>query len=177
MGDPLVGPFVIRMKRKIGRFRKIRRTSENNSICLLHAICISYSFYLTSISDFDNWSRTMALITNCMKSKLVIYINLGKALDTIDHSILWKKFAHIGFRNMVLKWVGSYLANTKKYVDFNNRKSLHKQVDCGVPLGSIVAPKLFILYFNGICNVSVMLRSVLFAGDTNIFCSHNDITI
>ena len=39
-------------------------------------------------------------------------------------------------------------------------------VVCGVPQGSILGPKLFILYVNDICNVSSLLR---FADDTNIF--------
>ena len=44
-------------------------------------------------------------------------------------------------------------------------------ISCGVPQGSILGPKLFILYINDICNVSKLLQFVLFADDTNIFCS------
>ena len=36
--------------------------------------------------------------------------------------------------------------------------------------GSILGPTLFILYVNDIANVSSLLRFVLFADDTNIFC-------
>ena len=35
--------------------------------------------------------------------------------------------------------------------------------------------KLFILYINDICNVSPVLKFILFADDTNIFCSGSDI--
>ena len=35
----------------------------------------------------------------------------------------------------------------------------------------MLGPKLFILYINDICRVSNVLRLVLFADDTNIFCS------
>ena len=48
-------------------------------------------------------------------------------------------------------------------------------VVCRVPQGSILGPKLFIMYINDICNVSNILKFVLFADDTNIFCSGKDI--
>ena len=43
-----------------------------------------------------------------------------------------------------------------------------------MPQGSILGPKLFILYVNDIANVSSLLRFVLFADDTNIFLSGDD---
>ena len=48
-------------------------------------------------------------------------------------------------------------------------------VTCGVPQGSILGPKLFILYINDICNVSEIVKLILFADDTNIFYSDHDI--
>ena len=45
---------------------------------------------------------------------------------------------------------------------------------CVVYLGSLLGPKLFILYVNDICNISKILNFVLFADDTNIFCSGHD---
>ena len=38
-----------------------------------------------------------------------------------------------------------------------------------------MGPKLFILYINDICNASTSLKFILFADDTNVFCSGVDI--
>ena len=51
----------------------------------------------------------------------------------------------------------------------------YMNVLCGVPQGSILGPILFILYINDMCNVSTLLKPILFADDTNLFYSGKDI--
>ena len=51
----------------------------------------------------------------------------------------------------------------------------YMNVLCGVPQGSILGPILFILYMNDMCNVSTLLKPILFADDTNLFYSGKDI--
>ena len=44
-----------------------------------------------------------------------------------------------------------------------------------LPQGSILGPKIFVLYINDICNVSKLAKFILFADDTNIFCACNNL--
>ena len=120
----------------------------------------------------------MEKITDSIDKKKYIvgvFIDLKKAFDTIDHSILLKKLEFYGVRGIALDWLSSYLRNRKQYVEIDNVMSFFLDIICGVPQGSILGPKLFILYINDICNVSCILDFILFADDTNIFCSSNNI--
>ena len=117
-------------------------------------------------------------ITNSLdnhESTVGVFIDLKKAFDTVDHGILIEKLYHYGIRGIANKWIGSYLMNRHQYVNINGTNSDYMNVLCGVPQGSILGPILFILYINDMCNVSTLLKPILFADDTNLFYSGKDI--
>ena len=59
-------------------------------------------------------------------------------------------------------------------MQYDDAISEYKEIVCGAPQGSILGPKLFILYINEICNISELMKFVLFADDTNILCKHDN---
>ena len=89
--------------------------------------------------------------------------------------LCFKNLHHNGIRGIVLEWIGSYLTDREQYVQMGDTISNNRNIDCGIPQGSILGPKLFILYINDICNISKMHKFTLFSDDTNIFYSNIDI--
>ena len=110
---------------------------------------------------------------------LGIFINLSKAFDTVDHKILLKKLQHYGIKGKNLSWSESYLTCRKQYINFeindNNGKTDLLKIICDVPQGSILGPLLFIIYITDLCQVSDVLKPIMFANDTKLFCWSNDI--
>ena len=129
-------------------------------------------------------STYMAII--CLAERLItaiekgeigigIFIDFRKAFDTVDHSILLEKLNHYGIRGSALQWLQSYLCDRQQFVEFEGASSDMKYLRCGVPQGSNLGPLLFLLYINDLAHVSPNLFAILFADDSNFFCTGNDI--
>jgi len=102
---------------------------------------------------------------------LGIFIDLSKAFDTLDHSILLRKLENYGIRGQALTLMKSYLTSRLQCVSFHDTTSEVLEVKYGVPQGSILGPLLFLLYVNDIvnCYSESDCKFVLYADDTNIF--------
>ena len=104
-----------------------------------------------------------------------IFIDLQKAFDTFNYSILLQKLSHYGIRGTPLLWFQSYLTDRQQYVSINNHSSQLGGITCGVPQGSVLGPLLFLIYINDLPNVSKVLSFFLFADDTNIYYESENI--
>ena len=73
-------------------------------------------------------------------------------------------------------YYNSYLTNITQYVSINDTNSTCINVTCGVPQSSTLGPSLFILYINDMHTVSSLMKCIIFADDTNLLYTCNDIS-
>ena len=103
---------------------------------------------------------------------IALFLDLKKAFDTVDITILMKKLHHYGIRNNFNKLLGSYLSNRRQYVHINDFTSNFKTMNVGLYQGSTLSPILFNVYFNDVCNVASDndFNCTLFADDAVFYC-------
>ena len=100
---------------------------------------------------------------------LAAIIDVKKAFDCVNHSILISKLQRYGVRGIPLKWLTSYLSDRRCYVELGTFKSNLKTFNMGVPQGSILGPTLFLIYVNNLTKFSDILQTQLFADDTIVY--------
>ena len=86
----------------------------------------------------------------------------------LDHKVLLTKLHYYGIRDIALNWLWSYLTKRTQYVDCNGVSSSIREIETGVPQGSILGSLLFIIYMNDIHTVSDNLNFILYADDTTL---------
>ena len=74
----------------------------------------------------------------------MVFLDIAKPFDTIDHSILLKKLKRLfNVHDSSCLWVESYLRNREQAVRFNGEASPSCPITAGVPQGSVLDPTLF----------------------------------
>ena len=106
-----------------------------------------------------------------------IFLDLSKAFDTINHSILLNKLSHYGIKGIPLTLIKSYLLNRQQYVQYNSTVSNYLTISTGVPQGSILEPLLFIIYINDLPHVSNLFKFIMYADDTTLVGRIKNFTI
>ena len=103
----------------------------------------------------------------------MIFLDISKAFDSLDHQLLLEKLLKIGLSLSSMKWFQSYL-NRKQVVKHNGGISQVCPFTNGIPQGSCLGPTLFIFYINDLSKYLVNANILMFADDCVLYVSGKD---
>ena len=129
-----------------------------------------YSTMTSLIGSTDYWYESR----DHSKVNLTVFLDLNKAFDTVDHSVLIKKLCAYGVRGKPGDWFESYLTNRKQFCSLNGLRSKARKVTCGLPQGSCLGPLLFIIYLNDLEIYLQYSRASIYADDTSLTIASSD---
>ena len=102
------------------------------------------------------------------KVSFSVFLDLSMAFDTLNHNILLTKLHYPGIKGTSLSWSTSYPENRYQYVEYNGTSSSLKEIETGVPQGSVLKPLLFIIYMNDSHRASENFEFILYADDITL---------
>jgi hypothetical protein len=150
--------------------RLLKHVTENNLLA-----CSQHGFIKGKSTDSAIYEMSEYILSAFDNQEAVLgtFLDLSKAFDTINHSILLQKLERYGVRGTPLKLLASYLNNRCQKVRINNNginyTSSTKKISMGVPQGSILGPLLFIIYVNDLASLPHLRNCLIdtYADDTN----------
>lgn len=120
--------------------------------------------------------KLLSCLTNNMDSKLksiVIFLDLRKAFDLVNHDQLIRKIEECGISGSALSLVTDYLSNRIQFTKINSVLSESGYLKAGVPQGTILGPLFFLIYINSLCCLDLPASILSYADDTCLIIGGN----
>ena len=112
----------------------------------------------------------------CSKKQITIavFMDLSKAFDTVDKSILEYKLNELGLGKYSSLLINSYMSS--RQFCMNSDKTKYYNLTYGVPQGSILGPLLFIMYTHDMSKIAPENKVIVYADDTTVLISGRNLT-
>ncbi|CAB4035087.1 Hypothetical predicted protein [Paramuricea clavata] len=98
----------------------------------------------------------------------VVYLDMSKAFDKVNHTKMIDKLRSFGFNGGLLTWFQSYLRHRRQKVTALGSTSMSTLVTSEVPQESILGTILFLLYVNDLPDAISSSTIATFADDTKL---------
>ena len=149
-------PNLVNNYRPVAILSILEKIIENYIHTKLISFLDSYKIFGTRTFGFRKNSSTTSAIINILtrvQSALddgllcsILFLDLSKAFDTIDHQILLNKLNKVGIRGGFHDLFESYLNGRHQVVQIRDKKSISMINRTGLPQGAICSPSLYNIY-------------------------------
>ena len=104
----------------------------------------------------------------------VLFIDLSKAFDVLNHSLVLAKLHAYGFFLKFTTFIQSYLNKRMQKVNVNNKFSAWEDIYSGVSQSSILGPLLFNIFINGIFSFLTTCEICNYADNNTLYTYGRD---
>lgn len=151
-------PFESIMLDQITEFLRLNKILNNNQFGFLaksntNSACLQFVSMIQSSMDQGYYTACLA-------------VDLRKAFDSVNHSVLLSKLKKYGFSYESLNLLGNYLSGRKQFIKVGNVISSNLNISAGVPQGSILGPILFVILINDLFDLKLNGDLTNYADDT-----------
>ena len=108
-------------------------------------------------------------------------MDLSKAFDSLEHSVIFRKLDRYGLRGTCLEWFKSCLQERKLQVSCKTSDTgstkisrLH-DINFGTAQGSCLGPLIFLIFCNDLQLHLLFLDCIQFADDTTLYITHHSL--
>jgi hypothetical protein len=123
----------------------------------------------------EKLSETVRNALEKRMSVILLFIDLKKAFDTVDHEILLHKLNNMGIRRKMFEWFISYLKDRRIRIKIrDDYVSEPASTSTGVPQGSILSLLLFLIYINDVFKIINHCTLMLYADDALLISTHTN---
>ena len=75
-------------------------------------------------------------------------LDISRAFDTVWHAALLGKLKSLGIEGSLLAWITDFLYDRRQRVVLDGFSSEFRNVNAGVPQGSVLGPLVILIYIN-----------------------------
>lgn len=145
--------------------RRLTRYFESNNLWYKYQYGFRASLSTTHaiaelVNEIQNLQQKHKLV-------IVIFMDIAKAFNCLNHQVLLKKLKWYGINGKELKFFESYLSNRRQQPKLEGNIMPQVYIPMGTPQGGILSATQFIIYNNDLPTATNM-KTILYADDTTM---------